>query len=95
MKCIFAALLLLCSTAAFAADNSVKVPPFERVQLGNGATVLLMERHYVPLIAFTAVLCGGAVSDPANESGLASLLVGLLQKGAGSRDAVAFAETVA
>jgi predicted Zn-dependent peptidase len=49
----------------------------------------------VPLIAFTAVVRGGAVSDPAGESGMASLLAGLLQKGAGSRDAVQFAETVA
>ena len=78
-----------------AAGNGVKVPPFERVQLGNGAVVLLMERHDVPLIAFSAVVRGGAVSDPAEQSGVASLLAGLLQKGAGSRDAVQFAETVA
>ena len=95
MKTFVAALLLICSTTVLAAGNGVKVPPFERVQLGNGTVVLLMERHDVPLITFSAVLRGGAVSDPGNESGLASLLVGLLQKGAGSRDAVAFAETVA
>jgi zinc protease len=99
MRSVKAALLfifsILVAGAAFASGNGVKVPPFERVQLGNGAVVLLMERHDVPLIAFSAVLRGGAVSDPADESGLASLLVGLLQKGAGSRDAVAFAETVA
>jgi predicted Zn-dependent peptidase len=41
------------------------------------------------------VVRGGAVSDPAGESGMASLLVGLLEKGSGTRDAVAFAETVA
>jgi predicted Zn-dependent peptidase len=96
MKSVVAALLFICSGAVLAAgNNGVKVPPFERVQLGNGATVLLMERHDVPLIAFSAVLRGGAISDPAGEPGVASLLVGLLQKGAGSRDAVAFAETVA
>jgi zinc protease len=95
MKTLVTALLLLCSICAFAAGNGVKVPPYERVQLGNGAVVLLMERHDVPLIAFSAVLHGGAVSDPAGGSGVASLLAGLLQKGAGSRDAVQFAETVA
>jgi predicted Zn-dependent peptidase len=99
MKSIVAALLVAWSTlfsaGALAAGNGVKVPPFERVQLGNGAVVLLMERHDVPLIAFSAVLRGGAVSDPADASGLASLLVGLLEKGSGSRDAVTFAETVA
>jgi zinc protease len=95
MKTLVTALLLCCSICALAADNGVKVPPFERVQLGNGAVVLLMERHDVPLIAFSAVLRGGAVSDPAAASGVASLLAALLQKGAGSRDAVQFAETVA
>ncbi|HJY39072.1 MAG TPA: insulinase family protein, partial [Steroidobacteraceae bacterium] len=95
MKSFLSALLFFFSAAVLAAGNGVKVPPFERVQLSNGAVVLLMERHDVPLIAFSAVLRGGAVSDPADESGLASLLAGLLQKGSGSRDAVAFAETVA
>lgn len=95
MKTLVTALLFLCSICAFAAGNGVKVPPYERVPLGNGAVVLLMERHDVPLIAFSAVLRGGAVSDPAGGSGVASLLAGLLQKGAGARDAVQFAETVA
>jgi zinc protease len=95
MRSVAAALLFVFSTVTFAAGYGVQVPPFERVQLGNGAVVLLMERHDVPLIAFSAVLRGGAISDPADASGLASLLVGLLLKGAGPRDAVAFAETVA
>ncbi|MGH8237692.1 MAG: M16 family metallopeptidase [Steroidobacteraceae bacterium] len=95
MKTLVAALLLPCSACVLAAGNGVKVPPFERVQLGNGAVVLLMERHDVPLIAFSAVVRGGAVSDPASKSGVASLLAGVMQKGAGSRDAVQFAETVA
>jgi predicted Zn-dependent peptidase len=95
MKTLVAALLFVCSTCVLGAGNGVKVPPFERVQLPNGTVVLLTERHDVPLIAFTAVVRGGAVSDPAGQSGMASLLAGLLQKGAGSRDAVQFAETVA
>jgi predicted Zn-dependent peptidase len=95
MRTIFTALLFFCSTCVLAAGNGVKVPQFERVQLPNGTVVLLTERHDVPLIAFSAVLRGGAVSDPAGGSGVASLLAGLLQKGAGARDAVQFAETVA
>ena len=95
MKTVVAVLAFFCSACAVAAGNGVKVPPFERVQLGNGAVVLLMERHDVPLIAFSAVLRGGAITDPDDSSGLASLLAGLLQKGAGERDAVQFAETVA
>lgn len=77
------------------AQGAVKTPAFERVKLGNGATLLLMERHDVPLIAFNAVIRGGAATDPENGYGTASLLAGLLEKGAGARDANAFAETVA
>jgi zinc protease len=85
---------LLGSSAAMA-ENGVKTPPFERVQLPNGAVLLLMERHDVPLIAFNALLRGGALADPAERLGTASLLAALLEKGAGSRDAAQFAETVA
>jgi predicted Zn-dependent peptidase len=70
------------------------VPAFERVQLPNGAVLLLTEKHDVPLIAFHAVLRGGASMDPADRSGTASLLAGLLDKGAGKRDAPAFADAV-
>lgn len=80
--------------SARAADG-VKTPPYERVQLDNGAVLLLMERHDVPLIAFHALVRGGASSDPPDAYGMSSLLAGLLEKGAGNRDAAAFAEAVA
>lgn len=87
----------VCSFAAPAvfAASAVKTPNFEKVKLANGATLLLMERHDVPLISFTAVIRGGALSDPADRLGTASLLASLLEKGAGNRDANSFAETVA
>ncbi len=87
------AALLLAST--WAQGASVKMPPYERVELANGAVLLLMERHDVPLIAFNAVVHGGAITDPAGQEGLSSLLANLLEKGAGKRDAAAFADTVA
>ncbi len=96
MKTLVAALLFFCSAWRACCRQRRQGAAFRaRATSRNGAVVLLMERHDVPLIAFSAVVRGGAVSDPAGESGLASLLAGLLQKGAGSRDAVQFAETVA
>ena len=77
------------------AGGGVKTPDFTRLQLANGAVVLLMERHDVPLIAFEAVLRGGALGDPPDTPGIASVLASLLEKGAGTRDAAAFARTVA
>ena len=92
---LFAFSLLAIATASPAAEGGVTVPPFERVQLPNGAVLLLMERHDVPLIAFNAAMRGGALADPAPQSGMASLLAGLLEKGAGKRDAAAFADALA
>jgi zinc protease len=87
---------VVCSfTTTVSASNAVKTPDFEKMKLDNGVTLLLMERHDVPLIAFTAVIRGGALCDPQDRLGTASLLAGLLEKGAGRRDANAFAETVA
>ncbi|HEU4604370.1 MAG TPA: pitrilysin family protein, partial [Steroidobacteraceae bacterium] len=73
----------------------VQVPPFERVQLKNGTVLLLTERHDVPLITFQAVLRGGASVDPPAKLGLASMTVSLFAKGAGQRNALQFAQTVA
>lgn len=92
---IILALLCVSPVRPAAAEGAVKTPRFEKIQLSNGVTVLLMERHDVPLIAFNAVVRGGAATDPEHGYGTASLLAGLLEKGAGARDANQFAETVA
>lgn len=85
-------LLLSCWRAATA---DVQIPPFQRVQLENGTVLLLMERHDVPLVAFRALVRGGALTDPAGQSGMSSLLANLLEKGAGQRDAYTFANAIA
>lgn len=72
----------------------VQVPPHERIVLDNGITLLIMPRREVPLVAFTAVLRGGALGDPPGKPGVASLVAGLLEKGADERDAYAFADAV-
>ncbi len=83
----------LCCVVANADD--IALPAVERVELDNGVVLILNEKHDVPLIGLEAVIRGGAVADPADKHGLGSLLAGLLEKGAGSRDAGSFAETIA
>jgi zinc protease len=96
MRCIKLLLLCVCLAGnAWAADNDVHVPPYQRVVLANGATLLLMEHHDVPLIAFQASLRGGVVAEAPDQSGTANLLAQLLMKGAGPRDALQFADAVA
>jgi predicted Zn-dependent peptidase len=73
---------------------SVRVPEHERLSLGNGVGLILVPRRDVPLVAFNAVLRGGALADPASRPGVASLVAGLLEKGAGERNAYAFADVV-
>jgi predicted Zn-dependent peptidase len=82
------------------ASGVVQVPPHERVVLANGATLIVVPRHDVPLVAFQAVLRGGPICDPRSGddseciAGVASMVAGLLEKGAGERDAFAFADAV-
>jgi len=86
--------LALTLLAGIAFAQGVTLPDVERVQLDNGTVLLLSEKPEVPLVSVTAILRGGAVVDPDGRSGLANLLAALLEKGAGDRDAAAFAETV-
>jgi zinc protease len=88
-------LTLLAAACVAATATGVRIPPFERVALANGAVLLLMERHDVPLIAFDATLRGGAMTDPVGAEGATNLLANLLEKGAGSRDAFGFADAIA
>lgn len=74
--------------------GGVRVPMHERYVLENGITLVIVPRREVPLVAFNAVLRGGSLNDPAGKPGVASSLAGLLEKGAGKRDAFAFADAV-
>jgi len=74
--------------------QGVTLPDFERIELDNGTVLLLSEKPEVPLVSVTAILRGGAVTDPDGRGGLANLLAALLEKGAGDRDAAQFAETI-
>jgi zinc protease len=72
----------------------MKVPAHQRFTLANGVKLILIPRHEVPLIAFEAVVRGGARLNAAEHAGVASLAAELLMRGAGDRDAYAFAEAV-
>jgi len=96
------ALVLFSSESASGADSpatprkaaGVTLPPYSRVVLPNGATLVLMEKRDVPLVAFTAVMRGGSIADSPSKEGVAALTAQLLQKGAGKRNALQFAEAV-
>jgi zinc protease len=72
----------------------MKVPAHERHTLDNGVKLILIPRHDVPLIAFEAVVRGGASQVARTHAGMASLTAELLTRGAGDRDAFEFADAV-
>ncbi len=92
LQTLFLASALAASATSQAANSAM--PAYDRSILANGTEVLLMEKHDLPLIAISARLRGGSLSDPIGQEGTASLLSELVQKGAGKRDAKTFAETV-
>jgi predicted Zn-dependent peptidase len=89
--------LLLFIVAGFgsaALAQGVTLPEYQLVELDNGAVFIVSEKRDVPLIGVTALVHGGAVTDPQGKSGLSALFAEMLQKGAGERDAEAFANAV-
>ena len=67
-----------------------QLPAFQRVQLPNGMTLLLLEKHELPLISIEMALRSGSVDDPAGKEGVASLTASLLRKGTGTRSSEQF-----
>ncbi|MRX08831.1 insulinase family protein [Pseudoduganella sp. FT25W] len=75
----------LAAGAAPTAAAEFRLPEFDTIQLPNGLTVYLMERHDVPLIAVRAVVKAGAVHDGA-QPGLSSLTGDALLLGTAAHD---------
>ena len=80
------------ATTLQAQTGGLKLPPHERSKLPNRMTLLLMERHELPLVSFQVIVNAGPVADPAGQEGLASLVADLLRKGTKTRTANQFSE---
>jgi zinc protease len=66
----------------------------QKVVTPGGITAWLVESYAVPLVALEFSIRGGASQDPADKPGLATLLAGLLDEGAGPYDARGFHRAV-
>jgi predicted Zn-dependent peptidase len=87
--------LIGAATAADAPSTvGVKVPTHQRFVLPNGLTVVLVPKKDVPMIAFSGFVRGGSLADPADKPGVGSLVAGLLDRGAGKRNAFEFADAL-
>lgn len=73
---------------------SLTLPPIQRLTLANGAPVVLMEKHQVPVVQINLIVNAGSAHDPVGQGGLASLTAAMMEEGAGSRNALEFADAV-
>jgi zinc protease len=71
-----------------------RFPPFQEVVLANGIRLVLVENHAQPVLSISLTLPAGAVHEPAGKEGLAGMAAQLLTKGAGARNAEAFAAAI-
>ena len=62
----------------------------QKLRSPAGIEVWLVEDYAIPLVAVSFGFKGGAAQDPARKPGVATLLAGLLDEGAGSLDSAAF-----
>ncbi len=69
---------------------SSRAAAVQKVVSACGIEAWLVEDYAVPLVALEFAFKGGASQDPAGKPGVASLLAGLLDEGAGSYDSHAF-----
>src|SRR6476620_6961892 len=64
----------------------LRVPTWTKTQLSNGATLIVSERHNLPLISFTITFLGGANQfEPEAKRGVASLTTAMLTEGTTTR----------
>ncbi|KQY49360.1 pitrilysin family protein [Lysobacter sp. Root494] len=70
----------------------LKFPALQRATLSNGTTVVLAERHDVPVVQFSYLFDGGYATDAGRKFGTANFTLGMLDEGAGQYGALAFGD---
>ena len=64
----------------------LKVPTWTKTELANGATLIVSERHSLPLVSFTISFLGGANQfEPAGRRGVAAMTASMLTEGTTTR----------
>lgn len=81
------AIFVLPLVFAASAGNATEI---KKVVSPGGIEAWLVEEHSIPLIAVQIGFRGGAATDPVGKAGLANMVSGLLDEGAGDLDSAAF-----
>jgi len=94
MRGVLALTVMSAVGASRAQAQRLQIPAHEKTVLKNGLTVLLLEKHGVPLINVAGIVKAGAVADPTGQEGLAATAADLLRKGTKTRTAQQFAADI-
>ena len=86
---VFAIMTLSLVSAAPAFAGASRI---ESVVTPAGIEVWLVREKNLPMLSFDFAFLGGAAQDPAGKPGVANLVAGLLDEGAGDLDAASFHE---
>ena len=84
--------VLIAASTAFAPIVATAANKIQRVISPGGIEAWLVEEHAIPIVAIEVSFDGGSVLDPKGKEGVANLMMGLLEEGAGDLDAVGFAQ---
>lgn len=64
----------------------LRVPTWTRTQLANGATLIVSERHGLPLVSFQITFIGGSNQfEPEGKRGVASMTASMLSEGTATK----------
>jgi zinc protease len=77
-------------TVAVTLPQSAEAVNIQEVTSSGGITAWLVEDYTVPIITTNFAFRGGAAQDPEDKTGLANMMSGLLDEGAGELDSAAF-----
>lgn len=68
------------------------LPVAKQVKLANGLTILLVERHNLPLVSVTLFTLSGSELNPVDKPGLSSFTANMLGEGTASRSSLKFSD---
>ncbi len=86
--------ILSCATLP-SRPGQFQLKSYQEVQLDNGLPVLLIEDKSLPYFSLGLMIKSGEADDPAGQSGVASLVGDLLNKGTTSRSAEQISDSLA
>ena len=76
------------------AARDVKFPPYQIRTLTNGLQVIAVAHHEQPAVSLRLIIRAGGAQDPADKSGVATVVAALLDQGTTTKDAEQIATSI-